>query len=195
MAASKDELVFNYDWLSLDKADIELISYLLLNGNVFVGSLSELCRALGRSDNTRSRNGRQQAIDRLCALGIIVCGKKRARTFKITLAVPKGEEKINIERQHLENIMRREYERSVAWQQVLKVYLWFRANGNGVIEFQRHQIASALGVSTSTITEATHVLKDHYGAITAQRKGYIDGEGNPRCWGQEAQLSAFWLNN
>lgn len=195
MATPKDELVFNYDWLSLDKAEIELICYLLLNDGLFVGSLSELCRAVGRSDNTKSRNGRQQVIDRLCALGIIVYSKQTARTIKITLVVPKEEGKISIERQHLESIMRREYERSVAWQQVLKGYLWLKKCGNGPLAFRRCEAAAALGVCNSTITEAMRVLADHYGAISLERIGYLDEEGSPRCAGLEAELSAFWTTD
>ena len=196
MEALKDELVFNYDWLSLDKNDLELISYLLLNGNAFVGSLSELCRALGRSVGTRSRNGRQQSIDNLHTLGIIEYTQKTTRTFEMTLIFPKESEKmISIERQNLESIMRRQYDRSVAWQHVLKVYLWIKSRGSSSVIFVRSQIATELNVGVSTITEATRVLNDYYGAIAAQRIGYVDDEGRPRCCGQEAQLSAFWLKD
>lgn len=195
MSNPKEKLIFSRGWLSLDKADIEMISFLLLKGRRFEGSVSELCRSLGRSDGTRSRNGRQQSIDNLRMLGIIKYTQKTTRRFEIILSAPIEENQIVIERQHLENIMCRRYERSVAWQQVLKVYLWLKACGNGPITFQRHQIADVLNVSTSTITEATHVLNEHYGAITTQRIGYVDGNGNPRCLGQEAQLSAFWLKD
>lgn len=194
MPAPKDEVAFAWGWLSLDKTDIELLSFLLLNNNQFVGSLSELCRALGRSDNTRSRNGRQESIDRLCAAGVISYNPISSRCFEIHLLPLQEEEQIRIERQHLEDIRRRRYDRDVAWQQVLKVYLWLMRKGVAV-EFQRHQVAADLGVSPSTISAAVRVLEGHYGAISTRRIGYLDANGNPRCAGQEASLSAFWLND
>ena len=187
-------MVFDWTWLQLDKADVELLSFLLLNGERFVGTLSELCRALGRSDNTRSRNGRQESIERLCAAGVISRTPISSRCFEIHLLPLQKEEQIRIERQHLEDIRCRRYDRDVAWQQVLKVYLWLKRCGVAV-EFQRHQVASDLGVSPSTITAAIRVLADHYGAISTHRLGSVDAQGNPRCSGQEASLSAFWLND
>lgn len=194
MSAPKDEVVFAWSWLSLDKTDIELLTFLLLNGNRFAGTLSELCRALGRSDNTRSRNGRQESIERLCAAGVISRTPISSRCFEIHLLPLQEEEQIRIEQQHLEDIRRRRYDRDVAWQQVLKVYLWLKRCGVAV-EFQRHQVASDLGVSPSTISAAVRVLEGHYGAISTRRLGYLDANGNPRCAGQEAALSAFWLND
>lgn len=194
MSAPKDEVAFAWDWLSLDKTDIELLSFLLLNGNQFAGNLSELCRALGRSDNTRSRRGRQESIDRLCAAGVISYNPISSRCFEIHLLPLQEEEQIRIERQHLEDIRCRRYDRDVAWQQVLKVYLWLMRKGI-TIEFQRHQVAADLGVSPSTISAAVRVLEGHYGAISTRRLGYLDANGNPRCAGQETSLSAFWLNN
>ena len=71
MTAPKDEVVFSRKWLSLEKNDIELLAFLLLNNNQFVGNLSELCRSLGRCDNTRSTHGRKATIERLCAAGML----------------------------------------------------------------------------------------------------------------------------
>ena len=194
MPSPKDEVAFSWDWLLFQKDDIELLTFLLLNNERFVGSLSELCRALGRSDNTRSRNKRQEAIERLCAEGVISHHQLSQRRFEILIVPPIEEKQIGIERQRLENIRSRQYDRDVAWQQVLKVYLWLNC-GSGVVEFQRQQVASALGVSNSTISSAIRVLEDHYGAISTRRLGYVDADGNPRCSGQEASLSAFWLND
>lgn len=194
MPSPKDEVAFSWDWLLFQKDDIELLTFLLLNNERFVGSLSELCRALGRSDNTRSRNKRQEAIERLCAEGVISHHQLSQRRFEILIVPPIEEKQIGIERQHLEDIRCRRYDRDVAWQQVLKVYLWLNC-GSGVVEFQRQQVASALGVSNSTISSAIRVLEGHYGAISTRRLGYVDADGNPRCSGQEASLSAFWLNN
>lgn len=194
MSAQKDEVAFTWGWLSLDKTDIELLTFLLLNGNRFAGTLSELCRALGRSDNTRSRRGRQESIERLCAAGVISRTPISSRCFELHLLPLQEEEQIRIERQHLEDIRCRRYDRDVAWQQVLKVYLWLMRKGVAV-EFQRHQVAADLGVSPSTISAAVRVLEGHYGAISTRRLGYLDANGNPRCAGQEAALSAFWLND
>lgn len=193
MSAPKDEVVFDWTWLQLDKADIELLSFLLLNGERFAGTLSELCRALGRSDNTRSRNKRQEAIERLCAAGAISRNQLSQRRFEIHLLPTKGET-IRIDRKHLEDIRCRRYDRDVAWQQVLKVYLWLKYGGN-TIQYKRNEVAADLGVSPSTITAAIRVLADHYGAISTHRLGSVDAQGNPRCSGQEASLSAFWLND
>ena len=193
MPSSKDDMVFDWDWLQLDKADIEILSFLLLNGERFAGTLSELCRSLGRSGNTRSRNKRQEAIERLCAAGAISRNQLSQRRFEIHLLPTKGEE-IRIDRKHLEDIRCRRYDRDVAWQQVLKVYLWLKYGGN-TIQYKRNEVAADLGVSPSTITAAIRVLADHYGAISTHRLGSVDSQGNPRCSGQEASLSAFWLNN
>ena len=71
----------------------------------------------------------------------------------------------------------------------------FLKYGGNTIQYKRNEVAADLGVSTSTITAAIRVLADHYGAISTHRLGSVDAQGNPRCSGQEASLSAFWLND
>ena len=193
MSAPKDEVVFSWEWLLLDKPSIEILSYLLLNGGRFAGSTTALCDALGRSNNTESICVRQESINKLCAAGAVSHKQLSKRRFEICLVPPSEEKQIRIERQHLENIQRRRYDRSVAWQQVLKVYLWLKAWG-GPVEFTMNDIAVVLGVSKDTVSSAVRVLADHYGAMTT-KPTYFPSAKEIRRKGTEANLSAFWLNN
>ena len=192
MSAPKDEVVFSWEWLLLDKPSIEILSYLLLNGGRFAGSTTALCEALGRSNNTESICGRQEAIEKLCAAGVVSHRQLSKRRFEIQLLPPKKEQ-ISIERRHLEDIRCRRYDRSVAWQQVLKVYLWLKAWG-GPVEFTMGDIAVFFGVSNDTVSSAVRVLADHYGAMTT-KPTYFPSAKEIRRKGTEANLSAFWLNN
>ena len=78
----------------------------------------------------------------------------------------------------------------VAWEQVLKVYLWIAGNTEPVVTNQ--MIAADLGTSISTIGYAKNVLQREYEAITRRKVSDKLGDGSFRTIGQELAAVAWW---
>lgn len=169
MSAPKDEVVFDWDWLLLDKPSIEMLSYLLLSGGRFEGNITSLCRLMGSKNvNTGLRNRRTATVENLVACGAIQYTQKSATKFEVVVLAPAEEKEMVVERSLLEAFMRRDYLRSVAWQQVLRIYLWLRCKGNRVY-FRREEVATIFNVSEDVITQACHVLDEHYHIIALEK--------------------------
>ena len=199
MSSPKDEVVFDWDWLLLGKPQIEMLSQILLNGGTFAGNLSDLCRMLGnKNPSHKTRNKRKATIKALIEAGAIQYSDKTATKFDITICEPKEETKVGIDRSLLEGIMRHEYTRSVAKEQVLRVYLWLKQQGSH-IAFRRHEVGQVLGVADDVITQACHVLDENYRVIALDQDReqikLANGQTVPRCFGLLASLGSEFSEN
>ncbi len=187
----KDEIILDYEWISLPKGEFKLLVMIADVGSN-LGCASDICRYFKPQTASPASATRNRVINNLKLLvqkGFITL-TKNGRRYTATLIKPIIKE-IAIERQYLTKILHHEYSRSVAWENVLKVYIWLLDNGNA--EFTNRQIEEKINVSESTITEAKNVLQD-FGAVIINHLTTKQDENVYRCYGQAAELSAFWSN-
>ena len=182
----QNAIILDYDWLSLPKGEFRLLVMIADIGSN-IGNASDMCRYFNLSPQTTTKNLLRLALQSLAEKEFIELTQS-GRRYTATLIKPivKG---IAIERQYLTKILHHEYSRSVAWENVLKVYIWLLNNGNN--EFTNRKIQAQLNISQSTITEAKNVLQDFGAVIINHLTARVD-ENVYMCYGQSADLSAFW---
>lgn len=185
----KEEITLDYDWISLPKGEFRLLVMIADVGSN-LGCASDICRYFRpqtKNPASATRNIVVNNLELLVQKGFITLTKS-GRRYTATLIKPIAKE-IAIERQYLTKIIHRQYSRSVAWENVLKVYIWLLDNGNN--EFTNRKIEEMINVSESTITEAKNVLQD-FGAVIIKHLIIRPAENVYMCYGQSAELSAFW---
>lgn len=181
-----DNITFYKAWLPLDKKEFRILAMLADQGE-FSGNLSDLCRYFSLSPQTSNRTQLRTSIDLLTRAGFIQCDH-RGRRYTLK-AVPK-EEEIEIPREWFLTLLHHDYtSESVAWEQVLKVWLWIAANDLPVIT--NALIAADLSISTSTIGCAKNVLQKEYNAIIRKQVSEKCGDSF-RTIGQELAATAWW---
>ena len=80
---------------------------------------------------------------------------------------------------------------SVAWEQVLKTYLYCSFIGSEVITTNA-EISIALNVSESVINSAKNVLKNEFGAIVVEVINVRESDTRIRTIGHKIKCSAWW---
>lgn len=182
-----ENITFFREWLPLQKSEFRILAMLADRGE-FKGNLSELCDYFSLTRQTRNRDQLKSSIQKLQEQGLIEC-EISGRTYTLR-AVPKAE-KLEIPRAWMERITAHNYtSESVAWEQVLKVYLWIAGNTEPVVTNQ--MIAADLDTSISTIGYAKNVLQREYEAITRKKVSDKLGDGSFRTIGQELAAVAWW---
>lgn len=185
-----DKLTFYREWFPLPKGEFRILAMLADKGQ-FSGNLSDLCRYFFVSPQTATRNRLVNQINSLEKQGYIKV-KRKGRTYTLT-AIPKAE-MIKIAREHYERIRTREKKpkgESVAWENVLKVYLWALKNDyNAIITNQ--MIQDDLSLSAGVICSAKNVLDSEFGAIHRQKVSKLMPDGEIYTIGQNIGVSAFW---
>ena len=185
-----NKLVFYREWFPLPKGEFRIMA-LLADKGTFRGNLSDLCNYFFVSPQTRNRNALREQINSLVEHGFITV-EHTGRTYTLT-AVPKAE-KIVIAREHYERIKtraRRSEGESVAWECVLKVYLWARENNYDDI-ITNLMIQTDLDLSVGVICSAKNVLDREFGAIHRRKVSKQREGGEIRTIGQNLGTSAFW---
>lgn len=182
-----ERIIFYREWLPLQKQEFRILAMLADLGE-FRGNLSDLCRYFSLTPQSRNRNQLKASIEALQSLGFIEtesCGR-----CLIIKAVPK-EQKIEMPREWMELLKNHDYSsESVAWEQVLKVYLWISQNEAPIVT--NDEIAAALNISTSTLGYAKNVLEYEYAAITRKKVSEKVGDNAFRTIGQELAAGAWW---
>lgn len=189
MPKAKD-LVFYREWFPLPKREFRILAMLADKGQ-FNGNLSDLCRYFFVNPQTATRNRLANQINSLEEQGYIKVERK-GRTYTLT-AIPKVEI-IKIAREHFELIRTRTRTpdgESVAWENVLKVYLWALENNfDNIITNQ--MIQDDLLLSAGVICSAKNVLDREFGAIHRQKVSKLMPDGEIHTIGQNLGTSAFW---
>lgn len=185
----KEEIILDYEWLSLPKGEFKLLVMIADVGSN-LGCASDICRYFKPQTPNPASATRNRVVTNLELLAEkeFIKLSQSGRRYTATLIKPIVKE-IAIERQYITKILHHQYIQSVAWENVLKVYIWLLDNGNK--EFTNSQIQAQLNVSESTITEAKNVLQD-FGAVIINHLTVRQAENVYRCYGQSAELSAFW---
>ena len=189
MPKAKD-LVFYREWFPLPKGKFRILAMLADKGQ-FNGNLSDLCRYFFVNPQTATRNRLANQINSLEEQGYIKV-KRKGRTYTLT-AIPKARI-IKIAREHYELIRTRTRTpdgESVAWENVLKVYLWALENNfDNIITNQ--MIQDDLLLSAGVICSAKNVLDREFGAIHRQKVSKLMSDGEIHTIGQNIGVSAFW---
>ena len=117
---------------------------------------------------------------------------KQKNDYVATLLNPiLQENEVCIKRKYVTEILYHNYTQSVAWETVLKVYIWLLNVGENL--FTNRKIGDCIGVSESTVTEAKNALKE-MGAVLIRKITIKEGEEFYQCIGQKVEPSAFWNN-
>lgn len=186
----EDLITFDFEWLSLPKAEFKMLVMIADIGQN-LGNASDLCRYFNRSPQSKNKKPLRKALKSLAEQNIIDL-KKQKNDYVATLLNPiLQENEVCIKRKYVTEILYHNYTQSVAWETVLKVYIWLLDNGKSL--FTNRQISVCIGVSESTITEAKNALKE-MGAFDIEKVTIKEGEQYYRCVGQIAEASAFWNN-
>ena len=185
--SNPEYMTFHREWLPLDKKDFRILAMLADRGK-FHGTLSNLCDYFSLSRQTRNCNQLRDSIQRLQEQGLID-SQLNGRTYALR-AIPKGKE-IELPRRWAEPIIQHEYaSEPVAWENVLKVFVWIHQNRVPLIT--NADIARELNISTDTITNAKNVLEKDFRAITREIEKITLADGSKRNIGQRLGAVAEW---
>ena len=182
-----DNATFYFEWLGVDKNQFRILSLLAATGEV-KGNLSDMCRSLNLSVQTRNREKLREAIEVLSKCGYITSSLS-GRTY--TLKTIPQKTVIEIPSEWLEQIMNHNYtSESIAWQMVLKVLLWLCVNQEPIVT--RDMIAGDINCGVDTITSALNVLERDFNGIIRKAIKKQNANGDFRCIGLELTTTAWW---
>lgn len=185
-----EHITFYREWFPLPKGEFRILAMLADRGQ-FRGNLSDLCRYFFVSPQTRNRDALRDQISALEKKGFITV-QLAGRTYTLT-AVPKAG-KIEIAREHYNRIRTRERPpdgEAVAWECVLKVYLWAWENDYDSI-ITNLMIATDLNLSFGVICAAKNVLDREFEAIHRRKVSRLMWNGEIHTKGQNLSGSSFW---
>ena len=181
-------VVFYREWLPLPKAEFNILAMAAEQGGSFSGNLSDICRYLGVTPQTSNRNTQRTAMEGLSEKGFIT-HKSSGRTIFLEI-IPK-ETEINLPRRWVQSVINHDYSsESVAFAQVLKLFMWIADNKREIVT--NDEIATELGISESAVCYAKNVLEREYENITKRRRSEKIAENFFINLGQELQASAWW---
>lgn len=183
-------LTFYRNWLALDKEEFRIM-VLLADVGLFCGNLSDICRYLLLDPQTSQRTQLRQSLQKLHKLGLI---EYQQSGQKHTASAIPGHGAIIIQRKWMLLIKNHKYSSAnVAWEQVLKVYLWIAANDLPIVT--NALIAKELNISITTITRAKRILDNEFEAIVRKKASEKIAENEFRTIGQRITATAWWKEN
>lgn len=183
-----EQITFYAEWLSLPKAEFNILTLLAEQGGSFSGNLSALCRYFTVTLQQKNRTSLRSAIENLTSKGFIT-SQLNGRTYSLQL-IPK-EEEIKAIKSLVQSITRHDYSsENVAAASVVKVLLWVIRNQEPVVT--NAQIAADLGVSESTVCSAKNVLQKEYETLSKHIVSMKLGDNFFRALGQELTIGAWY---
>ena len=183
-----EKVVFYREWLPLPKAEFNVLTMIAEQGGTFSGNYTEMCRYLGVTPQDRNRKVLQAAIESLDSKGFITWDS-RGRTQMLKV-IPKATV-IELPRQWVRSVINHDYSsESVAFAQVLKVFMWICDNQMDIVT--NAMIADDIGMSEDTVTSAKNVLLKEYENISKRKVSEKTGWNTFRTLGQELAASALW---
>ena len=75
-----EQIVFYNEWLPLPKAEFNIMAMVAEHGGAYAGNLSDMCRYLTVTPQSRNRNQLRSAIESLTSKGFLSC-ETRGRTY------------------------------------------------------------------------------------------------------------------
>lgn len=184
----KKQLTFSEEWLPIDKCEFRLLALLADHRGNYSGNLSQICNYLNISSQTSNRNKIKDSIKLLAENGFLSF-TQQGQTYSLHLSPIDKQVQITIPQEWYTAIKDNNgFSESVAWEQVLKTYLWLSQHNTF---FTNGDIAVKLNVSKDVAMAAKRVLENDYSAIIRS----IVKEKRGNTWvtrGQTATLSAWW---
>jgi len=101
-----ETVVFYDEWLPLPKAEFNVLAMVAEQGGTYSGNLSDMCRYLTVTPQTRNREQLRSAIESLTSKGFLSCDS-RGRTHHLK-AIPK-ETKVRLPRRWVQSVIRHDY--------------------------------------------------------------------------------------
>ncbi len=183
------EITFYWEWLSLSKDQFRLLAMIAASGGQFDGNYADMCNYLSVTPQSRNRAKIKTALEALSAAGFIEW-EQAGRTNHLKIN-PK-ETAIKIPLDLANSIIRHDYskEEQVAWEQVLKLYIWIVHNELDIVI--NRMIAADLSTSESTVCSAKNVLLKEYETITKRKISEKLSDNCFRTLGQELRACAWW---
>jgi hypothetical protein len=183
-----DKAIFYWEWLPLPKAEFNILAMLAEQGGSYSGNYSDIMRYLGVTPQNRNRQAVRQSIESLSSKGFLTY-ESRGRT-QILSIIPKATE-VELDKEWVRSVIQHDYSSAtVAWAQVLKVFVWVSLHCDELI--QNDMIAQDLECSVSTIVSAKNVLQREYENITKEPVSTKVGENRFRTLGQKLAANAWW---
>ena len=180
-------IVFYDDWLPLPKAEFNVLTMVAEQGGTYAGNLSDMCRYLNVTPQSRNREPLRSAIESLTSKGFLSCDT-RGRTYHLNV-IPR-ETEVKLPRLWVQSVIQHDYSsESVSFAAVLKVFAWIMQNRMEVVT--NAMIAAELGISESTVCAAKNVLQHEYENIIKKKVSQKWGDGF-RTLGQELAANAWW---
>ena len=180
-------VVFYNEWLPIPKAEFNVLAMVAEQGGNYAGNLSDMCRYLSVTPQTRNREQLRSAIESLTSKGFLSCDT-RGRTHHLKV-IPR-ETEVRLPRLWVQSVIRHNYSsESVAFTQVLKVFMWITQNRMEVVT--NAILAAELGISESTVCAAKNVLQHEYENIIKKKVSQKWGDSF-RSVGQELAANAWW---
>lgn len=195
-----EQAEFEYDWLSRQNYEFKiltLIAVLADNNLAYRGKLKDMCEFFGvASGDSKNNRNIKAAIDKLEADGLLKQIKDgQVYTLTLSRSAEKKSRVIRIQKQWVEiakDVKCEDPKRNVSWINLLKVWLFLINNNQNIITTS--EIAAALGISTSTVKNAKHILQKELKAIYSQRKVKMVDDGCYQCLGCVIDVMA-WLDD
>ncbi len=185
-----EHITFYAEWLSLPKAEFNILTMLAEQGGSFSGNLSDLCRYFTVTPQQRNRSPLRSAIETLTSKEFIT-SELNGRTYHLKL-IPQ-EKEIRAIKPLVQSILRHDYSgETVAAAPVIKVLLWTICNEKPVVT--NAEIAADLGISESTVCSAKNVLQKEYETLTRRKVSVKLGENFFKTLGQELKASAWYTD-
>ena len=183
-----EKVLFFREWLPLPKAEFNVLTMIAEQGGTFSGNYTEMCRYLGVTPQDRNRKVLQAAVESLTSKGFITWDSRgRTQTLKV---IPKAKG-IVLPRSWVRSVINHDYSsESVAFAQVLKVFMWICDNQMDIVT--NAMIADDIGMSEDTVTSAKNVLLKEYENISKRKVSEKTGWNTFRTLGQELAASALW---
>ena len=184
-----EQIIFYAEWLSLPKAEFNILTMVAEQGGTYAGNFADMCRYLNVTPQSRNREPLRSAIESLTSKGFLTCDT-RGRTHRLKV-IPK-ETEVRLPRLWVQSVIRHDYSsEKVAFAQVLKVFVWITQNRMKVVT--NAMIAAELGISESTVVSAKNVLQHEYENIIKKKVSQKWGDSF-RSLGQELAASALWMD-
>ena len=188
------KVTFSRKWLHLEKGEfgtLAAILYLAEDGITFKGKISDICKFIGISPQTKNANKRKQCIKNLAEKGIISYEiYKTTYTIKVIGKIAE-KNRIRICRDEILITKKCKLEgKSVAWETVLKTWIFLVGNRKKIIKVR--EISWAIDEKEWGIGHAIAILK--CADLIDNRKRYDiteyeNGEISIYCLGQEIDVA------
>ena len=184
---------FYREWLPLTKQLFRIMAMLADKGK-FSGNLTDLCRYFSLTAQTSNRKKLAAGIEECEKLNLITV-RHQGQKWDIEIIPQREDTAIEIPTEWFVKIRNRPKNgKSVAWQQVLKTFLWICANDYENL-VKNAQLVTELRTSEGTICSAKAVLDYQFEAIIREIEAAKIDEDDYRYLGQHLEATAFWKEN